>query len=1287
MMRLAADASNALPKPIVDRLGELIRRARAVIVVRGTLAVAATVVLSLLVVMAIDASVTIFATWPRWLLTLSALSVSLLSAWWFLVRPLARTFSMAGIARAIEQRHPELHERISSAVELLDSRDAPELRGSEALIHALAQEAANDVTSVLPKREISLRPLRAYLLSAVGSVVVLLGLMLLWPDKTSQLLARAIAPYANIAHIGAADLTITPGDATITADDRLRVEVTVRNSAVTSAQLRLDTGDGSDTVLPMSSVREGDDEWPRFALTCPPASESFRYRVFAGDGPSRYYDVTVVRRPAIENLQIRYEYPSYTRRATRTEQNAPGTIRALARTVVTIRATLSSVPTSARFIVAGKTRTAAPEPIDDGRSVVETAVTLVDGMKSTWRLEVVDEHGFENRPTDYRIEALTDTPPSVQVVRPEQETLTLPKDDRLAIRYAVGDDVGLKTVELVAETGGRETIFDLSPRKRPDGTLLRAGVRETILDLSKLDLRGGKVTWHIRAADSLPADLDGPQVGESRTFTIRFSDKAETYLQQVLKHEEATLRDMLKEALEDLREARERSRPLAKTLARLKDPSAKVLGRVGEVKTRLTDADGTVGKVVAEVTGGVYSGLGPALQGLSDRHIRVAISHADRIRLVSSAKGRASHAEKVDFHVDRSIQIVEDLLLRLGDLTKMAINVRELTDLARDEQTLADALEQLQEDPNTAVPPGDREQASLAKPSMSEQEWADAQKKLVENVGEMIAGRDIPGAMEATLTKQAEAQKTLSQLAKSLAKQQEEVAGDTEAVAKLRDIEKELADFADQQQGLQDETLRKAAQRVEQAREERLKALQDAAERMEKASRDLDRGKMDQARKHQAAAEKTLGDEGLPDLAEKQKALREEARSLAKQDKSDTKEQREALKKKQDVLREETLKRAVEPIREELAKARALRHAAEKVGQALEETEKKHFNRAERQQRDAEKQLAKADQPELMDELKQLQDKTRELDKRKQDPTKKELAELAGEHEQLREELLRKAAESLPRTPAERARALREAARKTIEAAEKAETGELAEAGSEQGEARDKLKKAHAAEELDEKLKKLQEKTAQRARAEKKPAGQELAQLGREHRKLAEQMDKEADQAEAAAGKEPRKGEQSRKGEQGRKTPSQTARATTDAAREMGQATGEMTKGQLQQARKHQAAAEKKLSEDGEKGLARKQKDLREKTEKLARQRGELVRAAQQEEMKRLREEQEKVAREAARLADDAKADAPTKDDTATEAAITARKAERSLDEGQLAKASADSKQAAETMRKLADQM
>ncbi|MCX5683666.1 MAG: hypothetical protein NT049_08280, partial [Planctomycetota bacterium] len=354
--------AGAVQQQISKALARLIRRIREVVILRGIAAVVATAGAALLAIMAIDAGVVLFSDLVRWMLTLSALALTVASAVWFLILPLAKTITLTGIARSIEDRHPELQERLSSAVELLSSRDMPEIRGSEALIGALAEEASRDAAHMRPRTEVPLKAARPYLMAAGGAVVVFGLLFMLYPGA-QRLLLRAVAPYANIPNITGDMIRVIPGDARILEGQRLEVEVAVANAAVRKAQFRKVLPDGSEAAEAMIALPAGADGDPRFALTCPPGSESFRYRIHAGDALSKYFDVTVVPPPVVKRFEIRYDYPAYTKREAKIEPDSAGEIKALAGTTVTVTAVTNKPVKAAKLEIGGQPAKKSPVEI------------------------------------------------------------------------------------------------------------------------------------------------------------------------------------------------------------------------------------------------------------------------------------------------------------------------------------------------------------------------------------------------------------------------------------------------------------------------------------------------------------------------------------------------------------------------------------------------------------------------------------------------------------------------------------------------------------------------------------------------------------------------------------------------------------------------------------------------------------------------------------------------------------------------------------------------------------
>ena len=140
----AATPGGQLPQPIADKLQELILRIRRIVLLRGALIVAATAMGLILALMALDASIVLLPPSLQAALSACALLATAAVAWWVLYRPLSKRHTLTAIARVLEIRHPELEERISSAIDLAGSSDPTVVKGSELRIAELVKAAEAD---------------------------------------------------------------------------------------------------------------------------------------------------------------------------------------------------------------------------------------------------------------------------------------------------------------------------------------------------------------------------------------------------------------------------------------------------------------------------------------------------------------------------------------------------------------------------------------------------------------------------------------------------------------------------------------------------------------------------------------------------------------------------------------------------------------------------------------------------------------------------------------------------------------------------------------------------------------------------------------------------------------------------------------------------------------------------------------------------------------------------------------------------------------------------------------
>ena len=819
--------SSELPPSISRALQRLIRRVRRVIFVRGLSAFVAALVGSLLVVMAIDFSVVLFSQWSRWVLTLSALAFSAGVAIWFLILPLARTITMTGIARFIETRHPELQERLSSAVELLTSKDAPEIRGSEALIGALAEEATHDADRVRPRAEIPLKSARPFLISAVGVLAIFFAIFQLYPNAR-DLFLRAVAPYMNLPNVKAYMLRVSPGDTILAEEQRLEVEADVANLAVKRATLHKVLPDGSERGEAMTPLPPNDQGERRFTLVCPPATQSFRYRVHAGDALSQYFKATVVPPPLVKKTDVQYKFPAYTGKEPVTDSAGAGDIRAVSGTVATVSAVTNKRIKTAELRINGQPapqQSIQVKESPEGASLCQFEIKLAPKMRGRWALILTDDYGFTKSSAEHMIEALPDEPPTVKIVTPEQKKLRLKPSDQLPVGYVMTDDFGFRGAEYVVETDARKhakVAVPIAPEKGKD-RWSAAGTAP--LALAKLPLEGAKqLTFRLRVVDNLPPDLKGPQEGISELVTVELDISAESYAAQMLEAEEESIRKALEKILKELKTTKHDSALVKDTVAKAPALTEDMTRRVGRMLEHLGVAKATTAELVANVADGQFSGLLPKLN-LLGAEVGAANDRTGQVKLVDTPADRGTAATAADQHVDKAIALVLELLKQLKEMAEAAQLAQQLQEMAQQEAQLA--AEKAGAEPEKA-------QAAA--------EWQKEQAALAKEIGQLV--KETPAALRAQLAQSRQAAKDLAAEARRLEKEQLAVAADTKQEAQLAQIDKAL-------QGL-------AAEQAALAKEAAGTPVAEQAKPMSAAAENIQSGALAQAVEKQKAAENAL---------------------------------------------------------------------------------------------------------------------------------------------------------------------------------------------------------------------------------------------------------------------------------------------------------------------------------------------------------------------------------------------------------------------------------------------
>ncbi|MEE2622822.1 MAG: hypothetical protein VYA46_01260, partial [Verrucomicrobiota bacterium] len=176
--------STKLPREIIKPLQALLGRVRRMQVLRGLAAVTTVVLGGLLLSMAAHL---VFAPLPvvvSWVLLGSIVAGVLWAIRTWFVKPLGSRITLVQIARWLETRHPEIQERVSTALELSsDSRGGV----SEVLLKELVVEAQGDVKGVDPTVEVRARRAKRWLWPATGLAAVFILVFVIFPGEAQRL--------------------------------------------------------------------------------------------------------------------------------------------------------------------------------------------------------------------------------------------------------------------------------------------------------------------------------------------------------------------------------------------------------------------------------------------------------------------------------------------------------------------------------------------------------------------------------------------------------------------------------------------------------------------------------------------------------------------------------------------------------------------------------------------------------------------------------------------------------------------------------------------------------------------------------------------------------------------------------------------------------------------------------------------------------------------------------------------------------------------------------------------
>ncbi|MGM0568261.1 MAG: DUF4175 family protein, partial [Elusimicrobiota bacterium] len=400
----------------------------------------------------------------------------------------------------LQKEYPQIQDRLFNALSLLGKKDEYSSPLSRAAIEGLADETLK-MTGAMPAGVISLkkfyRALAAFLCGLFLFLTIYSAHSSVYGTTFTKLFFYAALRSEYTLNVETGDISVLPGgEAEIisltNAPDTPVIEYIMLDRKYEKNMQKLSknkySGSISDIEAPVS------------------------YRVSADRGrlKSPYYNISLKRPPRIEEIQINYNYPAYTKKSTSVSTSPH--ISALKGTIVTITAKSDSPVEKAEII------TDKDEKEMERKSERELQANLKLQNQSYYKIKLYAKDGSANNPVKYSVRPVEDTPPEIELIMPTED-MHVPPEAKVEIRGRAKDAFGLSRIYIQYYTGVggeyRERHIKNPTSKKESFSY--------IWDISRTGAKAGSVITYSIIAEDINT-LYGPGKSSSPEMRLEIED-------------------------------------------------------------------------------------------------------------------------------------------------------------------------------------------------------------------------------------------------------------------------------------------------------------------------------------------------------------------------------------------------------------------------------------------------------------------------------------------------------------------------------------------------------------------------------------------------------------------------------------------------------------------------------------------------------------------------------------------------------------------------------------------
>ncbi len=532
-----------------------------------------------------------------------------------LIIPLTRKLTYSKVAAFLETFYPSIENRILSSIQLRPTLDENRLGYALEFIEQLILQTQNDISQIESARifQTELRRIRVNSLFAIFGFVLLILANFLLPSSlngfTRTIESIPIKPSDGFA---ARIENVSPGNIQIKRGENITVTAKVSGHFDAPVAIYFQITEMDETKSSKDNEIKGDvvdedrqlphdadpDRWQSiqmnrnvnealYSATIEQIDRSLQYYVSTKDVMSTHFQITVSEEPIVKTFQLKLTYPPYTQLPSQQLDTNVGDVEVLYGTEIAFIG-VSNKPLSEAHLIFQDS-----DPVNiNVENGTNMKGSFIAEQASTYHIHIQDEHGMSNKvPLKYTLNVFKDEAPQVDIIEPGKD-LVLDTDMIVRLKVDATDDYGLQNVQLVYRIQ-RDAFNPIkTPLKHvPHNTSppLTTQFLTYAWDIAPIGLFPGEtLSYYVQAMDT--DDVSGPNIGKSRTFTLRFPTLDELY--EDIATEQEIEQQSLDELYDEQAEATSAVENILEKIRKFKDLSLtdeKLLKQVVESQQQIED--------------------------------------------------------------------------------------------------------------------------------------------------------------------------------------------------------------------------------------------------------------------------------------------------------------------------------------------------------------------------------------------------------------------------------------------------------------------------------------------------------------------------------------------------------------------------------------------------------------------------------------------------------------------------------------------------------------------------